>query len=194
MLTAQLGALSAVLTYFSVSAWCRGLRAAAQSSGVSPVLPMSPGALIVRHAVVPAALAMLTCAVGLCAAWLIGGGLPLNGEKPGGSAGIPIAVLSTCTTVVIVMAVRASTALKGPIPLRMLTPIPTPVGDAAGINIVLWMLDGPILTAVIGAGLAVLWGLTMTASVSAIVAAIVVVLVFAAVWLSARVRLGRPGG
>lgn len=128
MLTAQLGALSAVLTYFSVSAWCRGLRAAAQSSGVSPVLPMSPGALIVRHALVPAALAMLTCAVGLCAAWLIGGGLPVNGEKPGGSAGIPIAVLSTCTTVVIVMAVCASTALKGPIPLRMLTPIQTPWG------------------------------------------------------------------
>lgn len=50
----------------------------------------------------------------------------------------------------VAVALRLLGALKGPLPQRLLAPIPSPVGDLAGMNILLWALDAPIWSAVIG--------------------------------------------
>lgn len=187
--SALLGAASLLLAYLSAAPWCRGLATAAQGSGSPSLLPSSPAKLIVRHTIAPAALAVAALGGGALVYSAV-----LAGAPGAAGAGLPALVVSAVLAAAVAIGLRASTALKGPIPLRLLAPVPTPAGDASGINVLLWTLDGQFFALFIGAGLAVVWALTVAGVVGFAPALVVSALVLAGVVISAAVRLGRPAG
>jgi len=63
-------------------------------------------------------------------------------------------LLSIASAVIVALGavvLRLMNALKPPLPLALLTPIPTPAGDMAALNRVIWALDGVLLAGLLGA-------------------------------------------
>lgn len=180
-----LGGLSMLTASLSMQPWCRGLAAAAEGVGSPPLLPLSPQGLLVRHLVAPLGLGVLTS---VCAA----AGLSVFGGVVGGAFWG-----AACSSVVLVcggLALRLLASLKGSIPLRLLAPIPTPAGDASGIQVALWMADGPVMALLSGALLGVLWAFGLAGGGAGgvlIWAVIVSAVVIAGMVLWARGRLAR---
>ena len=143
-------ALAPLLAYACVGPWCRGLRVAGESVGAPPLLPFSSLGLLLRHLVVPAALSALICGGTAAVASGLVFGLPFDGVAAAAILGVTVSLFA--------MALRLLGALKGPLPQRLLAPIPTPAGDLSSVNVLLWNLDGPILAAAIGVLLALLIG------------------------------------
>jgi len=139
-LAAISGASALLLAYASIGPWCRGLRTAGETVGAPPLLPLSPAGLLLRHLIVPGALATLAIA-GAAAA-----------VSPPAAA--PLGALLGASLAALALALRLLGALKGPLPQRLLAPVTTPVGDMAGINVLLWNLDGPVWAVLIGGVLA----------------------------------------
>ena len=48
-----------------------------------------------------------------------------------------------------VIAIRIMSATKGRMPLALLTPIPTPVGDFSGLVVAFWQADALLVTATV---------------------------------------------
>ncbi|MBN9612404.1 MAG: hypothetical protein J0H64_02875, partial [Actinobacteria bacterium] len=134
------GAVAVLLVYASIGPWCRGLRAAAGTLGGAPLVPQTPSGLVLRHALVPGALAVLVVSIG-CAATsaLLGADAEpvLRAAACGGIAGL------------LALGLRLVGALKVTLPSRLLAPIPTPAGDMSGVNVLLWSLDGVFWAALI---------------------------------------------
>lgn len=155
---ALVGAVAVPVAYAAVGPWCRGLRAAAETVGGVALTPLTPAALLLRHLVVPAGLAVLTM---------------------GGSAGLPgIAVA------VIAVLLRLAGALKGPLPQALLAPVPTPAGDLSGFNVMLWSLDGVLVAMLVGGVLA---AIAAASAIAGLVSAAVVIALLAA-WSGFRLR------
>ena len=147
--TVVLGAAAQVLAYWALVSWCRGLRTAAEGAGSPPLLPYGVRGLLIRHAVVPGTAALVVCVAGaLGAAALLahreGAGvlvqMHLDQQVP-----LSVAALAGAGIALSALVLRLHGALKGPLPERLLAPIPTPVGDASGINIALWSADSLVL-------------------------------------------------
>lgn len=194
---AALGGMFALLVaYAAIGPWCRGLRTAGESIGALPLLPLSSSGLLLRHLAVPAMLSAAVCAgIAMIAASIV---------RPIVSAASPVitsvsshqippetAAAQVLTAAIfglfvgmIALALRLLGALKGPLPQSLLAPVPTPVGDLAGINVMLWNLDGLIVAALIGAMLAALTTATPVAGL--IMAPTALVLLFA--WSGRRLR------
>ena len=175
-----LGAGATLLAYVALQPWCRGLATAAEGAGSPALLPVAPQGALLRHLLLPALLAVL--AVGAGAGVLLGSGVPVDGPPAFvlGSGAVPLAAA---------LALRMLSALKGTIPLRLLAPVPTPVGDASGINVLLWTLDGTIAAILLGALLAVVWAVGITGGGVPVAALVTTVLTLGAVLVWARVRL-----
>lgn len=155
---ALVGAVAVPVAYAAVGPWCRGLRAAAETVGGVALTPLTPAALLLRHLVVPAGLAVLTM---------------------GGTAGLPgIAVA------VIAVLLRLAGALKGPLPQALLAPVPTPAGDLSGFNVMLWSLDGVLVAMLVGGVLA---AIAAASAIAGLVSAAVVIALLTA-WAGFRLR------
>ncbi|MBL3687685.1 hypothetical protein D3248_12080 [Leucobacter zeae] len=181
---AALGAIALVTCALGIQPWCRGLAAAAAASGSPPLLPLSPGALLACHLVLPGALGVLAAVGGACSA-VLGAASGAVGVDPSSVAGV---LVSAAAAAIVAVLLRLVAVLKGPIPMELLAPIPTPVGDAAGIRVVLWILDGPLASALLGAVLAPLWAAGASGAPAVALAATVGVALLLVVW--ARRRLG----
>lgn len=143
-------ALAPLLAYASVGPWCRGLRVAGESVGAPPLLPFSSLGLLLRHLVVPAMLSVLVCGGAAAVASCVVFGVPVGWVAAAAILGVTVSLFA--------MALRLLGALKGPLPQRLLAPIPTPVGDLSSVNVLLWNLDSPLLAAALGVLLALLIG------------------------------------
>lgn len=172
------GAVAALLAYASLGPWCRGLRAAAETVGGSPLAPLPPSALLARHLVVPGALGALASAIGAALAGVLGG----PGAGPAALGGALLAVAA--------LVLRLAGALKGPLPQALLAPVPTPAGDFSGVTVLLWSLDGIIVAAILGAIL------TAAAVASAAAGAVAAVLALVALcgWAAVRLRSASAAG
>lgn len=117
-----------VLGFASFGVLSDGFRGAAEGIGRPRLFDASVEALFAAHALVPGSIALLS---GFCAL-VIGTvfGLPL------------IAGATACACSALLVLVRAADSARGPLPVRLLTPIPSPVGDAAGIGVMMWQVDG----------------------------------------------------
>lgn len=49
---------------------------------------------------------------------------------------------------VLALAARVHAAAKGPLPLALLTPVPTPMGDLSGLNVALWQVSSLLMAGV----------------------------------------------
>lgn len=168
--------LAPLLVYASIGPWCRGLRVAGESVGSPPLLPFSSLGLLLRHLVVPAVLSALTCGGAAAMASCTVFGVTFGGVAAAAILGVTVSLFA--------MALRLLGALKGPLPQRLLAPIPTPAGDLSSVNVLLWNLDGPILAGAIGVGF-VLLGSGMPTALPAAAAALLALLL---AWCWGRLR------
>lgn len=113
-----------------------GLRHAVESLGAPRLLAQSIGAQCALHAVAPVlALAVLTVLGGIGA--LIGTAGPAA-AGPAAASGVPVLLLVPALLSGIVVLARIWAAAKGPMPLSLATPMPTPMGDASIAPMLMW--------------------------------------------------------
>lgn len=192
LLRAALGGAAAFLACsLGAQPWCRGIATAAAGSASPPLLPASPAKQLAAHLIVPASLGVVLAAAGAAAVL----GIAADAAAPIGDGSVPTdggalgwAVASAALFGALAVLLRLVAVLKGPIPMKLLAPIPTPVGDAAGINVLLWTLDGPLSALVLGAILGPVWASGIAGS--PLVALVVSALAAGLVLLWARARLG----
>lgn len=152
---ATLGMIAQLLAFASMQPWVRGLRTAAEGAGAPPLLPFTTRGLLLRHLIVPGGCALLVSVIGALVAnvllWQASGAQVLSQLQLTMQVGVLKAVLAAAGISLIALVLRLHASLKGPLPERLLAPVPTPVGDASGINIVLWGADALVLAALAGA-------------------------------------------
>ena len=133
-----IGASAGVAMFIAAGPVTDGIRHAAQVASDLPLYGLSDARLLLLHALFPALLLLaVPAAVAVVAGTLFGSGT--ESTVVASTIGLLCGLLG-----------RVNSALKGPMPPSLLTPIPTPAGDlAAGVRLV-WALDGLILAALGG--------------------------------------------
>ena len=170
-----LSALALPVVYAAIGPWCRGLRVAGESVGAIPLLPFASTGHLLRHLIVPAVLACIASGV---AAGIAAGLLECA------IAPVFAALVAGVTVALFAITLRLLGSLKGPLPQRLLAPVPTPAGDLSSINVLLWNLDGPALAAGIGVALVLL--ATGAPTALPVVAAVLLALLLG--WCALRLR------
>lgn len=128
--------IGAALGYLGLGVVCDGLRHAAETAGLPPLYGYSTAQLYLLHSLFPLTLS-LGCAV-------VGLGLATQ-------AGVPLSSSSAVVAVAVLMvAVRAYDSAKGPLPMSLLTPAPSPVGDTSGLAVLGWQADALLIATIAG--------------------------------------------
>ncbi|WP_104128551.1 hypothetical protein [Cryobacterium sp. Y57] len=125
------------LAYLGVGVWCDGLRNAADNATPGSLYGGSPLTLLGAHSVIP-----LLAAV-------VFGSLGAVGGAVGG------AVAWWMLLAVFIVLVRVLDCAKGPMPIGLLLPVPTPVGDVSILNAMAWQADALLIVLVVAGGLTV---------------------------------------
>jgi len=155
-----LAAGGAVLAYLALGVFCDGLRHAAALAARPGLFGFGPWRLFALHSTAPLVVTAL--------AGVAGGALVA-------ASGRVTHALALALVLVSVLVVRAWGAAKGQLPVSLLTPIPTPMGDLSALNVTAWLADAPLVAALAGGG--VVWLLADGRATDAVVgAAILVVL------------------
>ena len=125
------------------------------------------------HAIVPALALLVLGTVGLAAAGVT---VPVDAALPW--LALPgLALPWWALVAVFITLLRVFDSLRGPLPIGLLLPVPTPVGDVSILNVIAWQADALILLLAGAAGLTVLATQSGWASVAWLVVACGVVAV-----------------
>lgn len=122
-----------LVAFLALGALMDGSRDAADAAGRPALHGRSPGRMLLLHLSWPAFCAIVVPAA---AAWGAGG------EVAGA-----VAVFGAT-----IVAVRAYDTTKGPLPIELMMPVPTPAGDASAIGMWLWQSDALLWTAALSFG------------------------------------------
>lgn len=159
-------AAGSVLAYLALGAFSDGLRHAVEAAAAPALYRHGARALCALHCAAPTACGLVLTGLGASVAAAAGG------------VTVPVA-LSTAATVAALACFlvldRLRDSARGPLPLALLAPVPTPAGDVSGVAVLLWQADavllaglvaalacsvagsaGPVLVALAGAGLVLL--------------------------------------
>lgn len=131
-----LAAVGAGLAYLALGVLTDGFRHATDAAVAPPLYGYSTLALFARHGLAPLAVAVAASVAG------IGGAAVL---------GVGVRPLPVCVVLLVVVLVRAYDSAKGPLPVLLLTPIPSPIGDLSSLNVSLWQADALLIAVVVGA-------------------------------------------
>ncbi|WP_120337252.1 hypothetical protein [Cryobacterium soli] len=153
---------AALAAYLGVGVWCDGLRSAAENAGPSSIYGRSGLTMIGCHAIVPALALLVLGTVGIAAAGVTA---PADAALP--DSALPWSALPWLTppalavpwwalVAVFITLLRVFDSLRGPLPIGLLLPVPTPVGDVSILNVIAWQADALILLLAGAAGLTVL--------------------------------------
>ncbi|SFR33836.1 hypothetical protein SAMN04488591_0376 [Microbacterium azadirachtae] len=134
------GAVAGLLAYVGVGPLSDGLRHAVAMSADLPLYGVSDRALVSYHTVFPAVGTAIFLGLGSVIASLWGSGR---------SSWHLIA--TTAVLVLLTIAVRVCASVKGPMPVSLLAPASTPMGDLGAIIRLLWLFDAVLLAALAGA-------------------------------------------
>ena len=124
--------VGAVLGYLALGVWSDGFRHAVEAAGVTSLYGIGDGRLLLFHAALPILCVLIFAGIGGVAAVTVGA--PLLG------------LLVSITLLLFTVSVRAFDSVKGPMPLALLVPAPTPFGDFSGLLIAYWQADALIIT------------------------------------------------
>lgn len=138
------GAAAGLLLFAGTGPLTDGVRHAAQVSSDFPIYGLSDTALLLAHTAMPVA---LTAAIGVTAAAIAAVACGYPALAP---------LLETLLLAVIALGARVGAALKGPLPLFLLTPVSSPLGDPMPLARLAWALDGVLLTILAGVSVAFL--------------------------------------
>lgn len=133
-----LAAIVGVVTFLAIGPFTDGLRHIVESAAAVPLYGASDLALVASHAIFPllAGLVLLVLGSVAVAVWLPGA---LGGSL---AASIVLALAS--------VSARLMGALKPPMPVTLLMPMPTPMGDVATLARAAWAIDGVLLAGFAG--------------------------------------------
>ncbi|MFC5930438.1 hypothetical protein D6T64_18720 [Cryobacterium melibiosiphilum] len=134
-LTALAGAS---IGYLAVGVYCDGLRNAAENAGPGSMYGRSALTMIGCHSLLP------------CVAALAFGGLGVLVAGASGTA-FPWWLLLA----VFIVLVRVLDSAKGPMPITLLLPVPTPLGDVSILNAIVWQADALLIIVAVAGGLTV---------------------------------------
>lgn len=130
--------MAGIVLYGATGPVTKGLQHAAYVAGDYPIYGISDRHLVLLHSFFPLTVTLTVLSVAASATALVTGtdlGLPLAGA-------IVVGVLA--------LALRLGSALKGPLPPSLLTPVNTPAGDLSIVMQIGWALSDPVI-AVLGA-------------------------------------------
>lgn len=136
--TALLAGTAGAVIYAASGPLTKGLQHAANAAGDYPIYGISDRHLVLLHSLFPLAALLLVLPVAATATALASG------------VAIGIALTGACPIGVLALALRFGTALKGPLPPSLLTPMSTPAGDLSIVMQVGWALSDPLI-AILGA-------------------------------------------
>lgn len=162
-----LAGLGAVATFTALGTLTDGFRHTAEARWAPTLFGYSTARLFLLHATLPLAGALICSLGGAALARAVGWS---SAEMLGA------AVLG-----LLVVAVRAYDSTKGPLPLTLLTPAPSPVGDMSGLMVMVWQADALILAIALGAGLTLITaagGALVTAGAAVVAAAVLIALTY----------------
>lgn len=129
-----------LVVFLAVGVWCDGIRQGVASAGAPTLYGRPPSELVVVASIAP-----------LIAAVVFGG---VGAGIAVAAFGAPIQALGWwCALAVFSVVLRVFDAAKGPLPIGLMMPIPTPLGDVSYINVLLWQSDAVLLAVVVGGGL-----------------------------------------
>jgi hypothetical protein len=121
-----------VLTFAALGSFIDGFREAADTAGRPALYGRSAGRMLLLHLPLP----LLAGAVIPSVSAVVAGGGPQ--------------IAATAATIgVVLVAVRAYDSTKGPMPVELMMPVPTPAGDASSIGMWTWQADALLWTAVL---------------------------------------------
>lgn len=133
----MLGVTAGLVVFMAVGPLSDGIRHAAQVASDLPLYGVGDARLLGLHVQFPLLVSLVVpTAASLLAAVLLG--VPTPSAVAAAALG-GLGVLG-----------RLDSALKGPMPPELLTPIPTPVGDLGALVRLVWALDGALLAALSG--------------------------------------------
>lgn len=127
-ITALSGSL---LAYLAVGVLCDGLRNASENAGAASLYGWSTATMIGSHAILPGFACIVLGSMGTIAATLFGATI----------AALPWWMLLS----VFIVLVRVLDCAKGPMPIGLLLPIVTPMGDISILNVIAWQADALII-------------------------------------------------
>lgn len=120
-----------LLAYLAVGVLCDGLRNANENAGPSSLYGGSAVTMIGSHTILPFIACIIFGSTGTVAATFLGA---------------PITTLPWWTLLsVFVVLVRVLDCAKGPMPIGLLLPVVTPVGDVAILNVIAWQADALLI-------------------------------------------------
>lgn len=149
-----LGAAAGIVAFAALGPLTDGIRHAADVAADFPLYGISDERVLAHHALFPLAVALIVVAAVIAAFWLVTGAFA-------GSA-----ATSALLLVILALVTRISTALKGPLPPVLLTPVPTAMGDPMAAVRFAWALDGLILAALAGTSAALASTVPLLAAVT----------------------------
>ena len=174
---APLAYATPVLAYLAIGGWASGLKT--HGFTLAPGSPFGYGVRrrIVSHAVVPATIGAILMLIGALAVTLIDTSLS------------PAALVWILFLAVFLTVIQAFTSVKGPLPLELLTPIPTPMGEMSLVGVGFWLADA-VLIVLVAAGSATSFAATGSPAAAP---ALLIVAALMLWWTHARTqRLIRP--
>ena len=132
------GAVAALVILTGIGRVTDGLRHAAAAASDLPLYGVSDAVLVLSHTLFPLCVAVLSSACGGVLGALLAGGNAVVGA------------MSAFALAVFCMSVHLGGLLKQVMPVALLAPVPSPVGDLSVLARLAWMLDGVAFAAVSG--------------------------------------------
>ena len=138
-----LGATAGVIAFLALGPLTDGVRHAATVASDFPIYGISDERLLIQHTLFPLVITVgVLVAVAVTCSVIIGTGA--------GASCVSALVLG-----LVALSTRIINALKGPLPISLLSPISTPVGDVMAAVRLVWAFDAVALAALGGAAAAV---------------------------------------
>ena len=132
-----LATVGAVVALAALGVFSGGFRHAAASAGAARLDGHGPARRYALHATLPVLLGVVAVGAGAwTAALTVAPGVPAV-----------TAVVDAVLVTAVLVAVRAYDSARGPLPLILLVPVPSPVGDLSGPGAALWQVDAVLLAA-----------------------------------------------
>jgi hypothetical protein len=133
-----LGAVAGMLTFVAAGALTDGLRHVIDGSSAIPLYGVSELRLLAAHGMFPLLAATVTVAIGVALVAML--------RSLDFTAGLLPALLTAAGAIML----RLMSALKPPLPIALLAPLPTPAGDLSALSRLVWAFDAMLLAAVVG--------------------------------------------
>ncbi|KQP57193.1 hypothetical protein [Agreia sp. Leaf283] len=140
---------AAIVGFLALGVWSDGFRHVAEVASAPPLYGVSTLRLLGLHAVLPVVGGVVFSGVGVGV-----GGVVLGGALGGVGGGVGVepswsALVAAVLCVLLLVLVRVYDSAKGPLPLTLMAPVPTPAGDASALVVAAWQADAVILSGVV---------------------------------------------